>query len=486
MPDHENRRLPFLPLAPTVVVVLGILTAVGVMAVGVVRLRTQSDAAAALRSRLLSTTLAQRLRATQASDRPLVTERAASRSGAEVLLVESDGDIVVDKSLSPPEPRELKRLLVEVEGQANTELGRTRFSVAPLGPPLEHLSVVTFIRAPSAPFGTRQLFFNVAILAAILIGLAALGAYAIARDLHADVNYLRRRIVDMGGKGAKPSGKPVHVRSVDQVGLLTSAFNALVERFSAAEHAYRQDLAEALAHDRDRSEFLAALSHELRTPLNAILGFTDVLLSEVDGPLSADATENLEVVRSSGQHLRALIDDILDLSALESGELVLSPRTMDVLPVAEQVVRELRVSAESKGVRLEFAGQTALAWADPRRVRQIISNILGNAIKFTTEGCVRLEVDSESNWAVMRFTDTGPGIAAKDHGMIFDEYQQVGDQRVQTIGTGLGLAITRRLVKMHGGSIELESSVGVGSAFTIWLPQEEPSADSGRTSAELS
>src|SRR5207247_8401861 len=128
-------------------------------------------------------------------------------------------------------------------------------------------------------------------------------------------------IVEMAREGAGPSGKSVAVRDTDQVGILTSAFNSLVERFTAAEHAYQHDLAGALAFDRDRSAFLAALSHELRTPLNAILGFADVLLAEVDGPLSDEARENLTVLRRSADHLRVLIHDILGLSALESGEL---------------------------------------------------------------------------------------------------------------------------------------------------------------------
>src|SRR6185436_2409821 len=160
------------------------------------------------------------------------------------------------------------------------------------------------------------------------------------------VRFVRERIVAMARAKHQPGGKPIPVGSVDQVGLLTSAFNGLVERFTAAERAYRQDLAGALAYDRDRSAFLAALSHELRTPLNAILGFTEVLLAEVDGPLSDEARENLMVVRTGGEHLRSLIGDILDLSALESGELQLSRRQVDVFSVAEEVVREARVTAQ--------------------------------------------------------------------------------------------------------------------------------------------
>src|SRR6185295_9961407 len=132
-----------------------------------------------------------------------------------------------------------------------------------------------------------------------------------------DVTYVRRRITAMADVDAVPAGgAPIPVRALDQVGVLTSAFNTLVDRFTAAERSYRQDLTFASALDKERSAFLAALSHELRTPLNAILGFADVLLSEVEGTLDAATREELEVIRAAAGHLRSLIDDILELSAL--------------------------------------------------------------------------------------------------------------------------------------------------------------------------
>jgi signal transduction histidine kinase len=226
---------------------------------------------------------------------------------------------------------------------------------------------------------------------------------------------------------------------------------------------------------------LAALSHELRTPLNAILGFTDVLLSEVDGPLSADARENLQIVRSSGEHLRALIDDILDLSALESGELRLSTQSVDVFPIASEVVREARVTAEAKGLEIRVVGKPAMAWADARRVRQIIGNIVGNAIKFTVHGGVTVRVDPRDGGVAVTVSDTGPGIAPQDHEAIFREYFQSGDVRKQRVGTGLGLAITRRLVQMHRGFIDLRSQLGKGSTFTIVLPSRPPTGEQRAT-----
>jgi signal transduction histidine kinase len=467
------RRLPLLPLAPAIVVVVGVTAALAIALLGIRELRAQSDSAAELRSELLAGTLAARLRATQNEDRFAVVDRAARRSGAEILLVRQDGEILVDGSLGPPARPHLIDLLVQGSGETTTQLGRTRFHVAPLGPPLQHLSVMTFVRAPEAPYATASLVSSVAALTAILISAAALAAFSLARDLEGDVDYVKARIVEMASEDADPAGKPIPVRAVDQIGLMTGAFNVLVERFKAAEQAYRHDLAGALAYDRDRSAFLAALSHELRTPLNAVLGFTEVLLSEVDGPLSAEARENLGVIRSSGEHLRSLIGDILDLSALESGELELSPSAVDAFAVAEDVVREARVTAQAKSVSVELQGRSALAWADARRLRQIIGNLVGNAVKFTNQGGVRVLVEPAGDTIEISVADTGPGISPHEQAAIFEEYRQAGESGVQRMGTGLGLAIARRLVLMHKGSIRVESTVGAGSLFVIRLPAAE-------------
>jgi signal transduction histidine kinase len=467
-------KLPLIGLAPAVVVVVGILAAFAIAALGTANLRAQSDASAQLRSHVLAVALAARLSATPEEDRPELIERAAQRSGAELLLVDQNGRVQADSSSGAPQPARIVELLVSGDGEARTRLGKVRFFAEPLRPPNEHLSLLALVTAPETPFATGSLVASVVTLTMLLLGAAALAALALARDIDSDVRFVRVRIVEMAREGAEPVGRHIPVRSVDQIGLLTSAFNLLVDRFTAAEHAYRQDLAGALAYDRDRTAFLAALSHELRTPLNAILGFTDVLLSEVDGPLSADAHENLSVVRSSGQHLRALIDDVLDLSALESGELRLECRVMDVLGVAAEVVREAEVTAVAKSLKLELVGNPASAYADPRRVRQIIGNILGNALKFTERGSVLVRVDPRDGGVMISVTDTGPGIAPEEHEAIFQEYWQSRDVQRHRVGTGLGLAITRRLVQMHRGFIDLRSQLGKGSTFTVVLPSRPP------------
>jgi signal transduction histidine kinase len=285
---------------------------------------------------------------------------------------------------------------------------------------------------------------------------------------------VRRRIVDMARTEGSPAGEPVPIRSLDQVGALTAAFDVLVGRFAAAERSYRADLRQAAEGARERSAFLAGLSHELRTPLNAILGFTHVLESEVDGPLDDEARESLNVIKTSGEHLKTLIDDVLDLSALETGQLRLSRRAVDVRELCEEVVREARATVRDKQVGLAVTGQAGLfAHADARRVRQILTNLIHNAIKATAQGWVTVHVEARPGFVAMVVHDTGAGIPKEQRDAIFEAYRQGGDAGSRRGGAGLGLSIAQRLVGMHGGTIEVESQVGKGSTFTVCLPRIE-------------
>ena len=460
-----ERASSFVTPAPLIVIFVGILAALAVTAMGVLELQHESDYQLGLRAQAISESLAPRFASATSAGRLEMLRAAQSRHDARLWLLAADGSVIAGNDLLSD--GDAARALQGTNGALDAPSGTYLYARTAINPDASVAVAVAAVRPPAA---AQTLVFSVAALAALLVGMAGLVALAVLRDVRADVEYTRRRVSDMSRAGTGPTGQTVPVRSVDQVGLLTSAFNALVERFLTADHAYRLDLAQALTSDRQRAAFLAALSHELRTPLNAILGFTDVLLAEVDGPLSAEAQENLLIVRNSGHHLRALIDDILDLSALESGELSLAPREIDVFAIAEEVVKELAVTAKAKGVELTLDGEPTIAWVDPKRVRQILSNVLSNAVKFTNEGSVTLDIFGEPSWARICVTDTGPGIATEHQSAIFDDYKQVGDRRMRGFGTGLGLAITRRLVAMHRGSIELESSVGVGSSFTIFLP----------------
>jgi signal transduction histidine kinase len=479
-----RRRIPFLVQVPLAVVLVGLTAAAVLTWLGVQQLREQSDDAASLRGRLLLQTLSERLQTTSDEERRALLERAAERSGAELLLVTQNGRSVVDATLGAPSRAGIEQLLVVGTGETVTRAGRTRFASSALGSPLRHLSLVVFVPLETHPFGESSMVQFASLFAAILVAIAALAAYGLARSVHSDIAYIKSRIVRMARPGAGPTGEVVPVRTADAVGSMTKAFNAMIERFSQYETAYRHDLDKATAYAKERSEFLAALSHELRTPLNVILGFTDVLLSEVDGPLSDDAKENLGVVRSSGEHLQQLINDVLDLSAIESGSTQLHPRDTDVLSVASDVVQEARVAADAKGLALKVTGSSVVAWADPVRLRQIIGNLVGNAVKFTEKGEVEVHVEGDEQYAIVTVRDTGPGIAPDQRARVFEEFQQAAGAQAQRSGTGLGLAITRRLVKMHAGAIALESEVGTGSRFTVSLPRHAPAVPTPRSVVE--
>jgi signal transduction histidine kinase len=484
-----------LPIAPAIVVVVGITTAVVIALLGISQLQAASDDGATLRADALTATLAARLGPTAPEDRGEILGRAARRSAAEILLVDRDGQILVNESFEKLPRDEVQRLLGAGDGETRTALGRVRFAARPLPSPRADLAVVAFVAAPRPPPGTVALVNSVAALTALLLGIAVTVSLAYAKAARDDVEYVRRRIVAMARPEGSPAGEPIPIRSLDQVGALTGAFNLLVDRFAAAERSYRADLHQAAEGAKERSVFLAGLSHELRTPLNAILGFTHVLETEVDGPLDEESHDSLQIIKTSGEHLKTLIDDVLDLSALETGQLKLNRRPVDVRELCEEVVREARANVRDKPVGLAVTGEAGLyANADAHRVRQVLTNLISNAIKATTQGWVTVHVESRAvatgegppediappaerapdataGYVALVVQDTGAGIAPEQRAAIFEAYKQAGDLRTRRGGVGLGLSIAQRLVGMHGGTIEVESQVGRGSRFTVCLPR---------------
>ncbi len=461
-----------MPIGPGIVIVVGLATAFAVGQLGIRKLESAAQETSSVRAQALSATIAARLRSTPLEERAELIGRAARRSASEILLVDQNGQILVDESLRAPSREEVLRFVSAGTGESKTAMGLVRFAARPLHPPHQNISVLTFVSAPSPPPGSFALGRAVGALTILLLGVAATLAWTFTRAARNDVDYVRRRILEIAQSDVNPSGEPIPIRSLDQVGVLTSAFNLLFARFAAALRTYRADLRQAAEMDHERSNFLAGLSHELRTPLNAILGFAHVLESEVDGPLTPDARESLETIRKSGEHLRTLIDDILDLSALETGALVLNRSAVNVRGLCEEILREASVTALNKPLRFEISGESAVfAHADERRLRQILTNLVSNAVKFTSQGTVRIDIQLAGPSVSVAVSDTGPGIPPEESASIFEEYRQLGDLRSRRAGTGLGLAIARRLIVMHQGTIDLKSQVGKGSTFTVTLPR---------------
>ncbi len=238
--------------------------------------------------------------------------------------------------------------------------------------------------------------------------------------------------------------------------------------------ASQQQLDEALAHAQSaneaKSRFLATVSHEFRTPLNGIIGMADLL---TDTPLDQEQTTYVRALRTSGQALLALIDEILDFAKVEAGRTILTEEPFDLVALTEGVAELLAPKAHDKGLALASYADPdmpTLVLGDADRVRQILINLIGNAIKFTQAGGVGVRLHWHESRATVVVEDTGPGIAPQRFGAIFEEFEQADETTARTHGgSGLGLAIVKRLVQLMDGSVHVDSKLGQGSAFTLEL-----------------
>jgi signal transduction histidine kinase len=231
-----------------------------------------------------------------------------------------------------------------------------------------------------------------------------------------------------------------------------------------------RQLATASQH---KSQFLANMSHELRTPLNAILGYTELLTDGIYGDLPEKQRGVLDRVQANGKHLLGLINDVLDLSKIEAGQLKLGLEDYAMPGVVQSVVAATESLASGKGLKLvaHVAEGLPAGRGDERRLAQVLLNLVGNAIKFTEQGSVEIRAARDGENFALAVADTGLGISAEDQVRIFEEFQQVDNTSTRKKGgTGLGLAISKRIVEMHGGRLSVESEPGKGSVFRVDLP----------------
>ncbi len=315
-------------------------------------------------------------------------------------------------------------------------------------------------RNDSSFASSRALFIGVAAGALVL---ALLLGFVLSWSVLGPIQRIDSRLA---GIASGDFSGHVQVENRDELG----ALGANVNRMNDELRSVYAELEEASRH---KSEFLANMSHELRTPLNAIIGFSQVLRDEMVGSVNEKQAEYLEDIISSGNHLLSLINDILDLSKVEAGQVELDVHPFSLREALERGVVMVRERATEDGVRVAFTAdpEVDVVDGDERRIKQVIFNLLSNAVKFTPAGG---EVDVSATRADgevrISVADTGPGIALEDRERIFEEFQQTETGGVQHEGTGLGLALSKRFVELHGGRIWLESEVGRGSTFTFALP----------------
>ena len=262
--------------------------------------------------------------------------------------------------------------------------------------------------------------------------------------------------------------------ATDRGTLVSAAIRDITERKNVERRLHQQNVELARASEA-KTNFLAGMSHELRTPLNAILGFTGTLLMRLPGPLNEEQEKQLRIVQWAGQHLLALIDDLLDMTRIESGETRMQPTRVNCCEVAHEAATQLRPQAETKGLALilEVPDAACEITTDRRSLRQIVLNLMSNAVKYTDRGSVRLSLQPDTPApGSIRFEidDTGIGIRPEDEQRLFKAFSQLnagGDARP---GAGLGLYLSARLAHVLGGQITFHSKTEAGSVFALTLP----------------
>ena len=312
----------------------------------------------------------------------------------------------------------------------------------------------------SAYTSSRNLFVGVA---AGAIALALLLGFVLSWSVIGPIQRIDTRLAAIA---SGDFSQHVDVPNRDELGALAANVNRMNDEL---QRLYKE-LETASQH---KSDFLANMSHELRTPLNAIIGFSQVLREGMFGEINEKQEEYLEDILTSGNHLLSLINDILDLSKVEAGQVELQIAPFSLHDALERGVVMVRERALEDGVQVAFASSDGadVVTGDERRISQVIVNLLSNAVKFSPAGgAVDVHASQLNGEVHVSVRDTGPGIAPEDHDRIFEAFQQTDAGIQQREGTGLGLALSKRLVELHGGRIWVESEPGKGSTFVFTLP----------------
>jgi len=334
----------------------------------------------------------------------------------------------------------------------------------------------------------QSAIWRTAVLLIAFLGVAVVTSVVLARNLARPIESIQLAAARIGSGDLD---QRIAVSSRDELGALAEEFNRMAARLEASyaglEEKVQQrtrELAGALAEldqksreleaaSRHKSAFLANMSHELRTPLNAISGFSQVLRKRMYGEINEKQADYLDEILASSRDLLSLIDDVLDLSKVEAGQIGLDVAEFSLPSTLERGVVVVRDRAARGDVRISLGSDPGIdtVTGDERRVRQVFVNLLSNAVKFTPAGgAIDVRASRVNGEVRVSVADTGPGIAPADQARIFEEFQQAAAGREQREGTGLGLALSKRLVELHGGRIWVDSELGKGSTFVFTLP----------------
>lgn len=243
----------------------------------------------------------------------------------------------------------------------------------------------------------------------------------------------------------------------------------MVEDITEAKNRLEWANKKLLEADRLKSVFLASMSHELRTPLNSVIGFTGLMLQGMAGPLTEEQEKQLKIVYSNGKHLLSLIEDILDISKIEAGKIDINKEKFSLRDLTKDVIESLKISADAKSLNIENKGEIGMVYTDKKLFRQVLTNLIGNAIKFTEKGSIQIISRQIGKNLEISIKDTGIGISKKDSYKLFEPFQKIASPS-SSEGTGLGLYLTRKIVNLLGGEITVESPIKKGSTFTFNIP----------------
>jgi signal transduction histidine kinase len=365
---------------------------------------------------------------------------------------------------------------VETVGLAGS-FARVLAGAATVGSLLAFGAILTSLEDPIAYLKETRTLVTVGAFLTILAVAAVAGA-SLGQSPGRDVTSIARRLDALGYNARHTMAWPIKVTSFDEVGVLFAELERLRERLAGELDVYQHALDRTREADETKGQFLAAVSHELRTPLNSICGFAQLLLDGASGQLTEPQAEDVRLVRTGGHQLLGLINDILDISMIESGDLSLSFSETNIESMLREIVGIHRPLVRDKDVelRVDVPKQLPIVTCDRRRVGQVVTNLISNAMKFTEAGSITIRgtYDPARESVMIRVIDTGVGIAPDELATIFEEYKQVGSLKRRAKGTGLGLAIARSIVTHHGGSLDVESVLGEGSTFELRLPINPP------------